>query len=53
MDQDEAGLYLSGSTDLTKHLGLRLSVLTRASVSGTSGSTPFGVNALLSLYALY
>jgi hypothetical protein len=53
LDQDEGGLYLSGSTELTRHLGLRLSVLGRASVSGNSGSTPFGYNALLSVYALY
>jgi len=55
VDQDEFGLYLSGSIELTRHLGLRLSVLTRTAIdiSGGSSSIPIGVNGLVSLYSLY
>jgi hypothetical protein len=55
MDQDEFGLYLSGSAELTRHLGLRLSVLARTAIdlTGTGQSTPFGYNAMASVYALY
>jgi hypothetical protein len=55
IDQDEFGAYLSGSTELTRHLGLRLSVLARGAVAvdGKGQSTPFGYNALASVYALY
>jgi hypothetical protein len=52
MDQDEVGLYLSGSADLTRHLGLRLSTLVRASI-GSRNDTPLGFNVLLSAYSLY
>ena len=55
LDQDEFGLYLSGSTELSRHLGLRLSVLARTAVSLASGggSVPLGVNGLVSIYSLY
>jgi hypothetical protein len=55
VDQNEFGLYLSSSVDLTRHLGLRLSVLARAAVDvvGGGNSMPFGFNALVSIYSLY
>ena len=56
LDKDEFGLYLSGSKEFSRHLGLRLSVLTRTAVDvsgGGGGSVPVGVNALISLYSLY
>jgi hypothetical protein len=55
LDQNEFGLYLSGSADLNRHLGLRLSVLARTAVdvSGGGNSVPLGYNALLSLYSMY
>lgn len=55
LDQDEFGLYLSASTELTRHLGLRLSVLARTAVdiAGGGNSTPLGFNALASIYSLY
>jgi hypothetical protein len=55
LDQNEFGLYLSASTDLTRHLGVRLSVLARTGVdvTGGGGSLPVGVNALASIYSLY
>jgi hypothetical protein len=55
VDQNEVGLYLSGSTDLTRHLGLRLSTLLRSSISldGNVGSTSLGFNVLASVYSLY
>ena len=53
-EQNDFGLYLSASTELTRNLGLRLSVLTRAGVDASGGgSTPLGVNALVSIYSLY
>jgi hypothetical protein len=55
LDQDEFGLYLSGSMELTRHLGLRLSALTRTAISasGGGGSAPIGVNVLASIYSIY
>jgi hypothetical protein len=55
LDQDEFGLYLSGSAELTRHLGVRLSVLARTAVdvSGGGSSVPLGFNALASIYSLY
>jgi hypothetical protein len=55
LDQNEYGLYLSGSKELTRHLGVRLSVLARTSVdfSGGGQSIPIGVNGMVSVYSLY
>ncbi len=55
LDQDEYGLYLSASTELTRHIGLRLSVLARAAVdlAEESSSLPFGGSALVSIYSMY
>ena len=55
-DKDEFSLYVSGSKELTRHLGLRLSLLTRSAIDvsgGGGGSIPIGVNALVSVYSLY
>jgi hypothetical protein len=55
LDQDEFGVYLSASTELTRHLGLRVSVLARTAVdvAGGGNSIPLGFNALASIYSLF
>jgi hypothetical protein len=55
LDQDELGLYLSGSTELTQHIGLRLSVQARAAVAfaGGGSSIPYGFNVLASVYSMF
>jgi hypothetical protein len=54
LDQDEFGLYVSASKDLTRHIGLRLSALARTAVNFSGGdSIPVGVNGMVSVYSLY
>jgi hypothetical protein len=52
VDRDELGLFASAAAELTRNLGLRLSVLSRAAVAVTEeggGSTPYGVTGLATL----
>jgi hypothetical protein len=55
LDQDEYSLYFSASKELTRHLGVRLSVLTRTAIAiaGDGGAIPLGVNGMVSVYSLY
>ena len=54
--QDEAGLYLAVAAELSRHLGLRLSVLGRGGfdISGDGGGAqPGGLVAMATLYGLF
>ncbi len=55
LDKTEFGLYLSASAEVTRHLGVRLSVMSRAAFDllGEGGSMPIGFNALASIYSIY
>jgi hypothetical protein len=55
MDQDEVGLYLSATAELTSRLGLRFATLGRMGfgLGGEGGSLANVVTANLSLYALF
>ena len=55
LDQNEFGLYLSGSADLTRHIGVRISLMGRAAIDvlGDGNSMPLGFSALASIYSMY
>jgi hypothetical protein len=55
-DEHEVGAYAALAAELTRHLGLRLSVLGRGGVSvseGGSGGMPWGMTGYATLYATY
>ncbi len=55
MDQDEVGLYLSATAELTNRLGLRCSALGRMGfgLGGEAGSLANAITASVSVYALF
>lgn len=56
MDQEEVGLSLTAAAELTRRVGLRLSLLGRTAFSASGGegqTTPLGLNASASVYATF
>jgi hypothetical protein len=55
MDQETLGLSIAAAAELTRRIGLRLSVLgqTGLSAGGEGASSLLGLNAALSVYALF
>lgn len=56
VDTDEVGLFASAAAELSKHLGLRLSLSSRAGFDregGEGGSVPYGLTAFGTVYASY
>jgi hypothetical protein len=56
MDQEEVGLSLTAAAELTRRVGLRLSILGLTAFSGSGGegpSLPVGLNASASVYATF